>query len=62
MFTRIRLFLAESQEEFKRINWPNRDQATKMVIVVIVISVFTAAFLGALDYIFIAILEKALKI
>ena len=62
MFTRIRLFLAESQEEFKRINWPTRNEATKMVIVVIVISVFMSAFLGALDYIFIAILEKVLKI
>ncbi len=62
MFTRIRLFLAESQEEFKRINWPTRNEATKMVIVVILISVFMAVFLGALDYIFITILERVLKI
>ena len=63
MFTRIRLFLAESQEEFKRINWPTRKEATKMVIVVIAISVFMAAFLGVLDYIFkIAILDRILKI
>ncbi|MEK7195846.1 MAG: preprotein translocase subunit SecE [Patescibacteria group bacterium] len=62
MFTRIRLFLAESQEEFKRINWPTRKEATKMVIVVIAISIFVAAFLGALDYIFITILERVLKI
>lgn len=54
--------MAESQEEFKRINWPTRDEATKMVIVVIVISVFMAAFLGSLDYIFVNILEKILKI
>ena len=62
MFTRIRLFLAESQEEFKRINWPTRNEATKMVVVVVLISIFMAAFLGALDYIFITLLEKVLKI
>ena len=58
MFTRIKLFLAESQEEFKRVNWPTRNEATKMVIVVILISVFMALFLGTLDYIFTTILKK----
>lgn len=54
--------MAESQEEFKRINWPTRNEATKMVIVVVLISVFMAVFLGTLDYIFITILERVLKI
>jgi preprotein translocase SecE subunit len=60
MFERIKLFLSESREEFKRVNWPNRNEAFKMVFVVIAISIVTALFLGGLDIVFIYLLEKVL--
>ena len=58
MFGKIKLFLAESREEFKRVNWPKRNEAIRMVFIVIGISLVVAAFLGGLDYVFIALLER----
>lgn len=62
MLGRIKLFLLESREEFKRVNWPTREEAIRMVFVVIAISAVVAAFLGAMDFIFISILERVLKV
>ena len=58
MFHRIKSFLAESREEFKRVNWPTRNESVKMVFVVVAISAVIALFLGAIDYFLIGLLEK----
>jgi len=52
MFGKVKLFIGELRQEFKRINWPSRQETIKMSTIVIVISLVVAAFLGALDYIF----------
>ena len=62
MLGRLKLFLLESREEFKRVNWPTRKEAIKMVFIVIAFSLIVAAFLGAMDFIFIYLLERLLKI
>jgi len=62
MLGRLKLFLLESREEFKRVNWPTRKEAIKMVFIVIALSLVVAAFLGAMDFIFIYLLERLLKI
>ncbi len=62
MLGKIKLFLLESHEEFKRVNWPKREEAVRMVFVVIAISVAVAAFLGAMDLVFISLLERILKV
>ena len=61
MFNRIKLFLAESREEFKRVNWPTRNETTKMVFVVVIVSTTVALFLGTLDYVFIELLAKIIS-
>lgn len=38
--------------EMKKVTWPTRNEAKNYTILVIVISIAIAAFLGALDYIF----------
>lgn len=62
MLGKIKLFLLESREEFKHVNWPKREEAVRMVFVVIAISVAVAAFLGAMDLVFISLLERILKV
>ncbi len=62
MIGKIKLFLLESREEFKRVNWPTRKEAIQMVFIVVTFSLVIAAFLGALDYFFISLLEKILKV
>jgi preprotein translocase subunit SecE len=61
MFNKLKLFLIESRAEFKRVNWPTRDEMVKMVILVIVISLAVAAFLGALDFLNIYILNNVIR-
>lgn len=60
MFTKIKNFLQEAMQEFKRINWPSRQEATRYTIFVIVFSLATAAFLGLVDFIFLYLLNKFL--
>ncbi|MBI3088649.1 MAG: preprotein translocase subunit SecE [Candidatus Colwellbacteria bacterium] len=55
---RLSLYLRELRREFQRINWPNRRDAVRMSLVVIVISLAMAAFLGLLDYIFSTVLQR----
>ena len=45
-------FLKETRTELKHVSWPTRNQAIAFSIVVIIISLVVAAFLGLLDYIF----------
>lgn len=62
MLRKLKLFLLESREEFRRVNWPTRKEAIKMVFIVIALSLVVAAFLGAMDFLFIYLLERLLKI
>ena len=58
MFGKIKLFIGELRQEFKRINWPSRQETIKMSTVVIAFSLIVAAFLGALDFLFLSVIEK----
>ncbi len=51
-------FLKEVHLELKKVNWLTRQEALKYTLIVIGISVATAAFLGGLDVIFITLLNK----
>ncbi len=48
----IATYLKETRAEFKHVNWPKRNIAIGFSIAVIVISLFVAYFLGALDRVF----------
>lgn len=58
MFAKFRLFIGELRQEFKRINWPSRQETVKMSATVIVISLLVAAFLGALDFLFATVIQN----
>ena len=50
-------YLKETRAEMKHVAWPTRKQAIVYTVVVIVISLITAAYLGAFDYVFSALLK-----
>jgi len=50
-------YIKETRAELKHVSWPTRRQATVFTVVVIVISLITAAYLGAFDYIFTTLLK-----
>ena len=57
-FQAIKLFFKEVYTEGKKVDWPSREEAIKYTLIVIVISVTIAAFLGGLDFIFMGILQR----
>lgn len=57
MFSRLSTFLRESLREFKRINWPTRKEAMVLMGVVITVCLVFAIYLGALDFLFVYLLE-----
>lgn len=58
MFQRFKLFFQESHLEFKRVNWPSRQETTRMVIIVVSVSLVVAVILGSADLLFLELLEK----
>ncbi len=53
-------FLKEVRLEMKKVNWPTRRETIKYTLIVISVSLVVAAFLGGLDFIFTAIINKFL--
>jgi len=47
---RLISFFTEVRAEFGKINWPTAAETMRMTTVVVVLSVGIAAFLGAVDY------------
>ncbi len=53
---KITTFIKETRLEMKKVNWPTRSQTIRYVLIVVGASMAVAAFLGALDLLFIAFL------
>ena len=53
-------YIKETRVEIKHVSWPTRKQAVVFTVIVIVVSLATATFLGVFDYIFSLGLEKIL--
>lgn len=51
-------FLKETYEELKKVVWPSRSDVIRLTGIVIFISFVVGLYIGGLDYIFTAILEK----
>lgn len=52
MIKRLLLYLQEVRREFKRVNWPTRQETIRYTLVVVVLSLAIALFLGFFDFIF----------
>jgi len=49
---KIKEYLNETKNELKHVNWPSRRQTTIFTIIVVLISIIIAYFLGLFDFIF----------
>ena len=49
---KINEYIKETKAEMTHVTWPTRKQAIAYAILVVVVSVGVAAFLGVFDYIF----------
>jgi preprotein translocase subunit SecE len=50
-------YLKDTQSELKHVSWPTRQQAIAFTILVIAISLLTAVYLGAFDWLFTYLVE-----
>ncbi len=55
---KIILFLKDVKVELKKVSWPTKKETIKYTIIVIVISILTAIFLGGIDYFFSYLVDK----
>lgn len=55
---RAKLFLQESRQELKRVNWPTKQETIRYTIFVVVFSVAFSAFLGVFDFAFLTGIEN----
>lgn len=51
-------FLKEVKTEVKKVNWPTKQEVFKYTAIVLGVSVVVAVFLGGLDTVYRAILDK----
>ena len=58
MFAKLKLYVQESRQEFRRINWPTRQETIRLTLIVIGISLGVAVFLWALDTSFSFVLQR----
>jgi len=57
---KMKLFFQEARQEFKRVNWPSFSETGRLTVVVIVMSLIMAVFLGVFDLVFLYGLDKLL--
>ena len=50
-WTNTRTFLTEVRNEMRRVTWPSRKEVYATTLVVILVSVFFAAYLGFVDWV-----------
>jgi preprotein translocase subunit SecE len=55
---KITSFLKEVKLEMKKVNWPTREETIRYTLIIVSISAIVAIYLGGLDILFTALLEK----
>ncbi|MEW6617600.1 MAG: preprotein translocase subunit SecE [Patescibacteria group bacterium] len=58
MFERINIFLQESRQELKRVNWPTRAETVRYTLFVVGFSIGIAVLLGIIDFAFLKGLDR----
>jgi preprotein translocase subunit SecE len=56
-FEQIRRYLRESRIELKKVTWPTREQTVNLTLVVVVVCVVIALFLGGIDWLFVNLIK-----
>lgn len=52
MIQKVKTFFTDARTELRHVNWPTREEAIRLTLIVISISLVLAAFLGAADALF----------
>jgi preprotein translocase subunit SecE len=55
---KIITFFKEVKTEIKKVNWPTKKETLRYTLIVILVSIVTAIFLGGLDFVLTTLLNK----
>jgi preprotein translocase subunit SecE len=55
---RVVTYLREVRIELSRVNWPTRLELTRMSIVVLIVLLVMAIYLGTFDYIYTVVIKR----
>ncbi len=58
---RAREFFTEVLAEFRRVNWPSRQDLINSTVVVVAVTVVIAFFLGGVDIVLARVVERILR-
>ena len=58
---RVQEFVREVYAEFRKVTWPNRQELINSTVVVIVVTVVLAFFLGGVDIVLARVVERILR-
>lgn len=58
MIGKIIQYFKDSKQELKRVVWPNKKEATNLTLLVILISLSVAFFLGFIDWLLTIAVER----
>ncbi|HAS80701.1 MAG: Preprotein translocase, SecE subunit [Candidatus Nomurabacteria bacterium GW2011_GWE1_32_28] len=59
--SKITEYIKETKAELKHVIWPSKEQTIFFTIIVVVLSVLIAYFLGVFDFIFLQGLQKVIS-
>ena len=60
-FERVKQFVHEVAGEFRRVSWPNRAEVVNSTVVVLVVTLVVAFFLGLVDIGLARVVERILR-
>jgi len=58
---KITTYFAEVREELSRVEWPKKDEAVKLTLTVVIITIIVGGFVGGLDFVFAQLIETLLS-
>ena len=53
-------FVRDIAGELKKVVWPTREETSKLTVIVVIVSVAVGLFLGAIDYVFYAVVNQVI--
>ena len=59
MFEKVGAFFQETKEELNKVTWPSREELWQATLVVVIMTLLLAAFIGAVDF-FLSIIMRIL--
>lgn len=62
LIDRLTEYLKDTRGELRKTSWPTREQATRLTLIVLAVTVVMAAFLGALDFVFAQLIRLIVSI